>query len=245
MDHASFHDSPSTSTRIRISSGMASAGCVSLSWMATFSGNRSNTEAAGRVEHLIALLVAPDDVLDGGGDEEVLLGQAQLAAGQAVVARVQHAADVLGPRPGLDRADVIALVELVQVELADRPRAPEAQRVDRPGAVAGDRRVVGRGAHVARVDPLERDLPVRLRARLHAAVELDAEERAGPRDLPGVAVAQPAVGDLHLRAVDDPLVEDAVVVAEAVAVRGIAEGGQRIEQAGGEPAQTAIAEPGV
>src|SRR5262249_57970745 len=105
-----------------------------------------------------------------------------------------------------------------EVELAHRSRAPEPERVDGPRAVAGNRRVVGRRAHVARVDPLERDLPVLPGLRLHAPVELHAEERPGPGDLPGIAVAQPAVGHLHLGAVDDALVEDAVVVAKAIAV---------------------------
>ena len=39
MRSASSHGSRSSSTRMRISSGMTIAGCVSLMWKATFSGS--------------------------------------------------------------------------------------------------------------------------------------------------------------------------------------------------------------
>ena len=87
--------------------------------------------------------------------------------------------------------------------------------------------------------------PVLVDRLLDPAVEPDAEPGAGPRDLPRVAVPEPAVGHLDLGAVHDPLVEDPVVVAQAVAVRGVAERGERVEEARGEPPQAAVAEAGV
>jgi hypothetical protein len=58
-------------------SAMAMAGCVSLSWMATFWANWEKSRGSS--------CSAVDDVLDGAGDEEVLLTQAQLAAGLEVL----------------------------------------------------------------------------------------------------------------------------------------------------------------
>ena len=65
---------------------------------------------------------------------------------------------------------------------------------------------------------------------------------SGPRDLPRVAVAQPLVGALDLPAVDDLLLEDAELVADAVAERRDLERRQRIDEARGEPAEAAVAE---
>ena len=112
-----------------------------------------HAEAERPVEQLVALLVAPDDVLEGRRHEEVLLRQAQRLALAEVVVRVEDSADVLRARPTQDRADVVAAVELVEVELAHRAGAPEAQRVDGLRPVARDRRVVRRRQHVVRVDP--------------------------------------------------------------------------------------------
>ena len=64
-------------------------------------------------------------------------------------------------------------------------------------------------------------------------------------DLPRIAVAQPVVRLLHLVAIVDVLLEDAVVVADAVADRRQLQRRHRVEEAGREPAQAAVAERGV
>ena len=66
--------------------------------------------------------------------------------------------------------------------------------------------------------------------------------RPGAAELPRVAVERPVVGPLDLRAVAEGLLEDAEVVADAVADRGDVQRGHRVQQAGGEPAQAAVAE---
>ena len=49
----------------------------------------------------------------------------------------------------------------------------------------------------------------------------------------------------HLPAVLDALGEDAVLVADAVAVGGQSDGGHGVEEAGGQPAQAAVTQAGV
>ena len=73
-------------------------------------------------------------------------------------------------------------------------------------------------------DALDRRLgyPAHTRATLVVVEALDAAAELHqvavlPGQFPGVAIAQPGVGDLHLPAVLDALVEDAVLVAEPVA----------------------------
>ena len=73
-----------------------------------------------------------------------------------------------------------------------------------------------------------------------AQLHFDGPFRAG--NLPGVAVAQPLVGALDLPAVDDLLLEDAELVADAVADGGNLQRGHRVEEARGEAAQATVAE---
>ncbi len=67
----------------------------------------------------------------------------------------------------------------------------------------------------------------------------------GARDFPRIAEAQPLVRLLHLPAVDDLLLEDAELVADAVADRRNLERRERIEETRGETAEAAVAEAGL
>ena len=93
----------------------------------------------------------------------------------------------------------------------------------------------------ARVDPA---LAARL-GGLDASEEVDRDHVLGARDLPRVAEAQPVVGLLELPAVHDALLEDAVVVAQPIAVRGQAQRGHRVEEARRQTPEAAVAQPRV
>ena len=80
---------------------------------------------------------------------------------------------------------------------------------------------------------------------LRAAAEADEAGLIWLGDLPGPATLEPFVGDLHLPAVADQLVEDAELVADAVAGGRDLERGERFHEAGGQPPQTAVAEAGL
>ena len=77
---------------------------------------------------------------------------------------------------------------------------------------------------------------------LGASAELHVEGDLRAHDLPGVAEAQPLVGELDLPAVANRLIEDAELVADAVADRGNVERRQRVHVTGGQAAEPAIAE---
>ncbi len=64
-------------------------------------------------------------------------------------------------------------------------------------------------------------------------------------DQPGVAQAQPVVGQLHLLAVNDLLLEDTQLVADGVARGGDLQRGHGVQVAGGQAAQAAVAQAGV
>jgi len=72
-------------------------------------------------------------VLHGGRDQKYCWRRRSSAEVEVVV-RVEHAGDVLGHRLVLDGGDVVALVEVVEVEVVGGAGAPQAQGVD--GVVA-------------------------------------------------------------------------------------------------------------
>ena len=143
----------------------------------------------------------------------------------------------------LDRAVVVAAVEGGEVERLGRFRLPQPQRVRGVVAVAEDRRVVRHavddacsGTQRTRRRPCSSTLVLGVAAELHLLRPLR------PRDLPRIAEAQPLVGALDLPAVDDLLMKDAELVADAVAERRDLQRRQRIDETGREPAEAAVAE---
>ena len=78
--------------------------------------------------------------------------------------------------------------------------------------------------------------------QLDVAAEADGLRVLVARQLPGVAELQPVVVLLDLPAVLDLLLEDAEVVADAVADGGQLQRGQRVHEAGRQPPQAAVAE---
>ena len=80
---------------------------------------------------------------------------------------------------------------------------------------------------------------------LGASAEFHVERNVRPHDLPWIAEPQPLVREFHLPPVADRLVEDAELVADAVADGRDAETGERIHVARGQAAQPAVAEAGL
>ena len=114
-------------------------------------------------------------------------------------------------------------VERVVVELGDRRRVPQAKRAHVVGAVARDRHVVGDGAHVHVVELHN--------ALLRAAADDEGVERLLPR-----------VRVLALEAIVELLAEQPVAVEQAVAGQREILCGGRVQEAGGEAAQAAVAQ---
>ena len=191
------------------------------------------------VEQLVVVQVAADDVLQRGADEEVFLAQPQLAALVAGIVRVEHARDVLGLVLAGHGLHVVALREQRQVQALGGVGVPQSHGVDGLGAVARDDHVVGLGLDLLGLVPDGALLGV----MFDPAAELDRIGHLPARELPRVAQLEPVVGLLDLIAVVDRLGEHAVVVADAIAEAGQAHRGHRVEEAGRQTAQAAVAQP--
>ena len=83
--------------------------------------------------------------------------------------------------------------------------------------MADDERVVGQADHLAGVDPIDAQAAIGILAHLGAPEELHDLRVFVARQLPGVPGREPIVVALDLLAVFDALLEDAEVVADAVA----------------------------
>ena len=192
------------------------------------------------VERAIDLQMAADDVLNGGGHEEVLLAQAEGFALGVVVGGIEHLADDLGHGVLLDGAQVLALIEQAHVE-AGGARRPEAEDADGLAVLAGDHHVARGGLDrggVAVLDVVEAVVP----PLVDVTVKVDGQRQLGPLLEPDLAAGEPEVGHLHLPAVDQLLTEDAKLVLDGIAHGGVFAGGQPVENAGGETAEAAVAQ---
>ena len=197
-----------------------------------------------RLERVPVSAVAPQDVLERARDQEVLLPEPELAARVDAVVRVEDLGQVLGLHLLVHGRRVVALAEVLEVELPVGARGPEPQRVHVGAAPADDRHVVGHPDDRPRVHPAEPERARVGRGRA-AALEGDAEHVLGARQLPGMGQPEPVVGLLDLGAVPDALTEQTVLVPEPVAHGRVAERRERVEEARGQPAEPAVAEPRV
>ena len=192
----------------------------------------------------VVLLVAADDVTERSSAEEVLLLQSQLFTAGSGVVGVEDAGDVLCGLPLGDGTEVVSRVEGVEVELVAGSASPEAQIVGVVGVVAWDGRVIGLSHHDLAIDPVSA-LDAMLLVLVDAAVEAHGVDDVTALDLPRVPILEPEVGDLNLAAVLDHLLEDAVVVPDAVAPGWQLKCGHGVQEAGGEAAETTVAKRGV
>mmetsp|Transcript_9957 Transcript_9957/g.31637 ORF Transcript_9957/g.31637 Transcript_9957/m.31637 type:complete len:620 (-) Transcript_9957:59-1918(-) len=190
----------------------------------------------------VPLLEAPQDVLDGGAAEHVLLAQAQLLARLVVVVRVEEVVELVRTLLRRHGAEVLTSVELLKVQLLGRQRVPEAEVDAIVGPVARHRVVVGHGLQDLAAAPAGALLASRVRVAFDVAVEADAVGHVLARDLEAIRAGKPIVRHLHLPPVDDLLLKQAVVVPDAVAPEREVLGRARVQEARREAAEAPVAE---
>ncbi len=140
-----------------------------------------------------------------------------------------------------DRFDVIAFVEVLQIEVARGLGRPQPHVIHGLGPVAGHRCVVRHGHHVFGAHPVDAQTALVVDRLLDVPAELHRIEHLGARELPGIAVPQPVVRMFDLVAVLDALPEHAVLIADTVTVAGQRERGHGVEKTSREPAESTIA----
>ena len=190
----------------------------------------------------VVFLKAADDVAQRAGGEKVLLEQAQLFAGLGVVVRVEDLADGLGHVLLPDRFLVASAVEGLEIEFLRRFRFPKAEKIDRLRAETRDRYVIGNANNLAEVDPNRAGVSASVVYRLDVSVDGDFLLVLRADNFPWGPVLDPSIGEFDLVAVAELLLEEAVLVMDTVADGRKIEGGEGIEEAGGEASEAAVAQ---
>ena len=176
--------------------------------------------------------------MDGGGHEEVLLLETQRLALRGGILRIQDLGDVFRFDLRLDGVKVLGLVEGEQVEFVVALGGPQAKGVHTAGSIARN--------HVVDRDCTHRP------SRLPNLLAVLFDDFAAEGDLlvavvvdvaPRLFVGQPVVRGFDLLAVFvELLLEDAVLVLDAITECRHAQRSERIDEAGGQTAETTVAE---
>ena len=169
-------------------------------------------------------LVGAHHILQGSGGEHILLLDAQALALPGGVVGIQHTGDVLGLVLLLQSPQVVLVVEGIEVQRGLRLALPQAQGVDVVGAVADHGHIIGDGQH-GLVRELHPDGVV------VAAVG------------PGITKLGPVISGFLLAAVFiKALLEQAVLIPQAIAGQGNVGGSGGVQEAGSQTAQAAVAQ---
>ena len=192
------------------------------------------------VQRAVLVQVVLQDIRDGRSREEILLAQTQDLTLGVVVVGVEDLGDQLGRGRPADGRVVVAGVEAAHIK-AGGLCLPQTQLGNAVGTVTGYVHIVGHGDDgivVLVLDVMEAALP----GLNGLAVKADLLRLVGVALDPDLAAGQPVVSGLLLPAIDDLLLEDAVLVQDGVAGAGDAVGSHAVQIAGGQAAQTAVAQ---
>ena len=193
------------------------------------------------LEGTVLLDVLAGDGLNGGGHEEILLLQPQGLALVVVVLGVEHLTDGVGHGALLGGVEVLALAEELHIDGLGAAGLPQTQGVHMVGVVAGDLHIAGDGQHTG-VVLMDHHQVVVVPAGADLTAEADLLGLLQLGQQPRVAQLHPVVGKLHLLALHDLLLENAQLIADGVARRRDLQGGHAVQIAGGQAAQTAVAQ---
>ena len=192
-----------------------------------------------QVRLVLARVEDADGVVQGCGDEEVLLLEAQFLTDLGGVFRVENLGDVLGLDLRGHGVHVLGAVEGEQIELVVALGGPQAQGVHAAGLVAGNHVVHRHGAHGPGRFPGLGAVGVFDDLATEGDLLITVVVGVAPR----LFVGQPVIRGLNLLAVlVELLLEDAVLVLDAVAEGRHAERGEGVDEAGGQTAEAAVAE---
>ena len=157
-----------------------------------------------------------------------------------VIVGVKHLHDISCQILLLHRLLVVALVKGIELEALDRLRIPDAQCVHNAVAVAHDGEVKRNRLH-GLIALLEEVISaIFIRAHIYITAKLDDLCVLGAAQLKRIAVLQPVVGNLHLIAVADLLLEHTVTVTDAAAVCRVAQSCKGIKEACRKTSQAAV-----
>ena len=180
------------------------------------------------------------NILYGRRNKEILLTQAERFPLRVIVLRVQNLADDLSHCLPFECAHIVALIEGCHI-YSRGLRAPEAQHVDAFSVRSCHHEVIRHGAYRREIFKLD-IVMLTVPRFLNSAAEVYIDRRGLTLYKPNAAAGKPEIGHFGLPAVNKFLTEDTEFILYAVAHGRISAGGKTVKEAGGKPAQSAVAE---
>src|SRR5215831_197953 len=184
--------------------------------------------------------IAPKDITEGAGYQEIFLDQTEFATSLDRIRRIQDFGNDLGGDLLLHSPQVIALVENLHIEFIRRACREQSQVIHRLATISNNRDVSRDTDHHAPIDPARHPLAV-----IDTAIDWDNARLIRALDLPRGPIRTPEVRAFFLIAVVNFLPEQAVVVVNTIAVARHPEGRQGIEKTRCQAPQPAIAQGGI
>src|SRR5215471_15089934 len=181
--------------------------------------------------------IAPKDIADGAGDQEIFLHQTEFTTGLDRIRRIQHFGNDLGSDLLLYSPQVIALVEDLHIEFIRRACREQPQVIDRLATIAHNGNVRRDTDHHAPIDPARHPL-----AMIDTAIDRDNARLIRTFDLPRCTIRTPEVRAFSLIAVVNFLPEQAVIVVNTIAIAWHPKGRERIEKTRRQATKPAIAQ---
>ncbi len=144
-----------------------------------------------------------------------------------------------------DSLQIVAIVEIIQVEPFSGLDSPQGQQIDRIVVISRHRRLVGNRQHILRIHPIHPVISLFTGIGNGAPIKADGLHTSQPRRFPGISTKQPVIRFFHLLPVFNFLVKDAVLISNAVSFGRYRHGGHGIQETGRQTAKTPIAQPRV
>ena len=190
-------------------------------------------------------LVLCTDVLQGCGNQEILLLETQGLTLAVVILRIEDHGDGFRQCVLLQCLQILTGGEQLHVQCDRALCLPQAQTRDVVGAVAGDRHIIRNCQNRRVIVVVDDQLAVIVEVGVNRAADLDLAGLIHCRNLPNLAGRQPGIRQLDLLAFYDLLLENAVLVADGVASTAYAVGRHAVHVAGSQTAKTAVAQTGI
>ena len=234
--HAWSQPSFASSSRIRISSGTAIAGCVSFNWIATLSGSAAQSFPRRRNRATMSASEQRTRKYSWRNRSDRPRG----VESSGYRTRVTDSASIWSDTAP-KKSPPLNSPKSKTSGVAGLPEPERVDRLARRSPTTG--RSYGTPSMLHRLAAVDDDLAVpRPRTTCASGTETVSPGRTTSH---GSGRRQPRVRLLDLVAVREFLPEDAVVVPQAVADGRDLERRQRVDEARGQPAEPAVAQPGV
>ena len=189
----------------------------------------------------IGLQMLGDNGLHRGRNEEILLLQPQGLSLVVVILRVEDLGDGLRHGLVLGGFQIFAAGKQGHVHRAGGPGIPQPERVDVVGIIARHHHVAGNGQHGGGVLVDNVEMAV-MPEFPKGTAKVDGLRLVGLGQQPSGANTLPVIRQLHLLTFHDLLLENTQLIADGVAGSWDVQRGHGVQIAGGQAAQTAVAQ---